>query len=166
MGMALACSAEPYHPRLDLGPEAGIYLPVSGKAQDRFGASWLSLGVGFGGIVQPRARGTISGDFALLNAQSGDNHAWLVPVGVSDRWAIAGSASSRLYVGASASLYFTDIRSDEDGVASRIRSSWGGSAFAGVAFGRQGFVEARFSGVSRIRGIDLSGVSISAGYRF
>ncbi len=152
--------------RIHFGPEAGLYLPSSSKASNRFGDTWFSIGVGFGAVKKVERRGRISPDFDLFYQTHNSNHAFFLPVGVSYKRAFPRSGRLVPFVGASLNGVITDIRSDQDGIQSRYRPAYGGSLFAGTNYGRHAFFEARYFAFTRVRSIDLSGLNLKAGYRF
>lgn len=152
--------------RFRIGPEVGVYLPTSSKARDQFGSSWLTIGLGIGSIGRVRKEGQTSFDLQVLYQSRSGNHAFLAPVGVGYRVALSQSGGATTYVGATADIYFADIRSGDYGVHSGIRTGFGGSPLVGVTFGDSGFLEARYLVVSKIKGFDLSGLNLTAGYRF
>lgn len=152
--------------RFRVGPEVGIFLPTSGKARSQFGSSWISLGLGLGSIGQVPAKGQTSFDLQVLYQSRGDNHAFLAPLGVGYRKALSESGSASTYVGVTGDLYLADLRSADYNVHSGIRTGFGGSLLVGESFGDSGFLEARYLFVSQIQGFDLSGLNLTAGYRF
>lgn len=151
--------------RIRFGPEVAVYLPESGKTRSRFGSAWLSVGVGIGGIRTSPVRGKFSPDFDLFYQTRGRNHAFFLPFGLDYRRSLY-RARVAPYVGATAEACITDIHTVEDNIASRYRMAYGGSVYAGVAAGRNLFGEVRYYGLTRVRGIDLSGVNLKLGYRF
>ncbi len=152
--------------RFRIGPEVGVYLPTSSKARDQFGSSWLTIGLGIGSIGRVRKEGQTSFDLQVLYQSRSGNHAFLAPVGVGYRVALSQSGGATTYAGATADVYFADIRSGDYDVHSGVRTGFGGSPLIGVTFGDSGFLEARYLIVSKIRGFDLSGLNLTAGYRF
>ena len=90
------------------------------------------------------------------------NHMFLAPLGVAYRRALNQGGPNVAYVGVTADLDFIDIRSADYNVHSGVRTAFGASPL----FGDSGFLEARYLYVSRIKGFDLSGLNLSAGYRF
>ena len=153
--------------RFRFGPEAGVFIPASGKTRDRFGASWTSLGPGFGSVRQAGARGRLEFDVSVFRESRGNRRAFFAPVGVGYRRDLAvGDGHFMPYAGVSVNLVLTDLRSDADGVRSGLRAGGGGSLFVGSTLGRSAYAEARYLAVSRIKGFDLSGTSLSLGVRF
>lgn len=152
--------------KLRVGPEAGVFLPSSGRAQDRFGDAWFSVGVGIGGIEDPDSRGKVSPDFDLFYQTHGSNHAFFLPVGASYRQALGRSGRLEPYAGAGLYGVLTDLRSDQDGVQSRYRPAYAASLFAGLQYGRHGLLEVRYYAITRVRSLDLSGLNVKVGYRF
>ncbi len=152
--------------RFQIGPEVGVYLPTSAKTRNEFGGSWFTIGLGLGSINQVRAQGQVAFDLQVLYQQKNGNHVFLAPVGVSYRTAVSQSGGNTVYVGAAADLYLADLRAQDYDVHSGLRTGFGGSVLAGVNFGDSAFLEARYLAVSRIKGFDLSGLDLTAGYRF
>ena len=152
--------------RFRIGPEVGVYLPTSSKARNEFGSTWVTLGVGLGSIGQVTAKGQTSLDLQILYQTKGDNHVFLAPLGIGYRTAISQSGPQTTYVGATLDLYLADLRSGLYNVHSGLRTGGGGSLLLGENFGDSGFLEARYLFVSEIKDFDLSGLNITAGYRF
>ncbi len=158
--------AEKKRSRFRIGPEFGLYLPTSSKARSEFGSSWLSLGLGLGDIGRVTPKGQTSFDLQILYQSRNGNHAFLAPVGVAYRTGISQSGANTAYVGAAADVYFADLRSGLYNVHSGIRTSGGVSVLIGENFGDSGFLEARYLFVPKIQSFDLSGLNLTAGYRF
>lgn len=152
--------------RFRIGPEVGVYFLTSGKARSQFGNSALSLGIGLGSIAQASTRGRLALDLQVQYQTRNGNHMFLAPLGVAYRKALNSGGPNVAYVGATADLDFVDIRSADYDVHSGVRTAFGASPLIGVSFGDSGFLEARYLYVSRIKGFDLSGLNLSAGYRF
>jgi len=161
-----ASSSPKKRSRFRIGPEIGVYLPTSSKARSQFGNTWLTVGLGIGSIGRVTPQGQTSLDLQILYQSKNGNHAFLAPIGVGYRLALSQNSQSTPYVGATADVYFADLRSGDYDVHSGIRTGFGGSALAGINFGDSGFLEARYLVVSRIKGFDLSGLDVTAGYRF
>jgi len=152
--------------RFRIGPEVGVYLPTSSQTRSQFGSSWVSLGVGFGSIGKVPKTGQTSLDLQVLYQTRGDNHAFLAPIGIGYRTALSQSGSLTTYVGATGDIYLADLRSADYNVHSGLRTGFGGSVLVGINSGESGFLEARYLAVSKIKGFDLSGLNLTAGYRF
>ena len=162
-----AKSAAKRSSRFRFGPEVGVYLPTSSKARSQFGSSWVTLGLGLGDITRATAQGSFGFDLQILYQSRHGNHAFLAPVGVSYRRAFTETTGDTIpYYGVTADINFADIRSGDYDVHSGIRTGFGGSALLGLSFGGSGYLEARYLAVSRIKGFDLSGLNLTAGYRF
>ncbi len=152
--------------RFRIGPEIGVYFLTSSKARSQFGNSSLSLGLGLGSIAQASTRGRLALDLQVQYQARSGNHMFLAPLGVAYRKALNEGGPNVVYVGATVDLDFVDIRSGDYDVHSGVRTAFGASPLIGVSFGDSGFLEARYLYVSRIKGFDLSGLNLSAGYRF
>ena len=152
--------------RFRLGPEVGVLLLTSGKARSQFGNSSISLGLGLGSIARASTQGRLALDLQIQYQTRNGNHLFLAPLGIGYRKALNEGTSTVTYVGATADLDFVDIRSGDYDVHSGIRTAFGASPLIGVSFGDSGFLEARYLYVSRVKGFDLSGLNVSAGYRF
>ena len=152
--------------RFRVGPEAGVYLPQSDKVRREFGSTWYTLGLGIGSIDRITTKGQTTFDLQFLYQKKDDNHAFLAPVGIGYRRAFSENAASTAYYGVTGDLYLADLRSGQENVHSGLRTGFGGSALVGVNFGDSGYLEARYLFVSRIKGFDLSGLNVTAGYRF
>ena len=152
--------------RFQIGPEVGVFLPMAGKTRDQFGSAWLSLGLGLGSVNTVTTRGQVAFDLQVLYQKKGDNHAFLAPVGIGYRQAFSQSGPNVAYYGITGDLELADLRSGDYNVHSGLRTGFGGSALLGVNFGTSGYFEARYLEVSRIKSFDLSGLNLTAGYRF
>lgn len=152
--------------RFRIGPEVGVFLLTSGKARSQFGNSSISLGLGLGSIARASTQGRLALDLQIQYQTRNGNHLFLAPLGIGYRKALNEGTSTVTYVGATADLDFVDIRSGDYDVHSGIRTAFGASPLIGVSFGDSGFLEARYLYVSRVKGFDLSGLNVSAGYRF
>lgn len=152
--------------RFRIGPEVGVYFLTSGKARSEFGNSAVSLGLGLGSIAQASTQGRLALDLQVQYQSRHGNHLFLAPLGVAYRKALNAGGPNVAYVGVTADLDFVDIRSGAYNVHSGVRTAFGASPLIGVSFGDSGFLEARYLYVSRVKGFDLSGLNVSAGYRF
>ncbi len=152
--------------RFRIGPEVGVFLLTSGKARSQFGSSAVSIGLGLGSIAQASTQGRLALDLQVQYQTKNGNHLFIAPLGVAYRKALNEGTASVAYVGLTADLDFVDIRSGDYDVHSGIRTAFGASPLVGVSFGDSGFLEARYLYVSRVKGFDLSGLNLSAGYRF
>ncbi len=159
-------SGPPPDNRFRIGPAVGLYLPTSSKTRDRFGNDWVSFGIGLGAINAISTKGTVGFDASIFYHGRDSNHAFFLPIGVSYRIALASGTNVVPYVGVSADLDLTDITSNPDNVHNSFNVGGGGSGFAGLNFGDSAFIEARYYGLSKANGFDLSGLSLSTGYRF
>ena len=149
-----------------IGPEVGLFLPTSSKTSNRFGSSWLSLGIGLGQVDQVTEKGQTTFDLNILYQSKNGNSALVAPVGVAYRVALGKSGINTPYAGVSADLVLADLKSKQDNVNHGLQTAAGGSAFIGIDFGTTGFLEARYLGITSMKGFDLSGLNLSAGYRF
>jgi hypothetical protein len=105
-------------------------------------------------------------DYNALYNKAGKDFAFIAPIGVEYQQFLGRCEKANPYVGASADMVFTDVRSDEDNVKAGLRIVPGGSAFAGVSFGRRAFLEARYTLVADVKGFDFSGTNLTLGFRF
>lgn len=159
---------KPKSNRFRLGPEVGVYLPTNSRTRDRFGAAWLSLGLGFGPITGVTSKGQLGFDLSLNYQQHEGNRVFLLPLGLGYRVALTQNPESKTvpYAGVTGDVYLADVRSIPDNIHSGIRAGGGGSVLLGVNFGESGNLEARYQFVSHIQSFDFSGLSLRAGYRF
>lgn len=152
--------------RFRIGPEVGVYFLTSGKARSQFGNSAVSLGLGLGSISQAPTQGRLALDLQIQYQSRNGNHLFLAPLGLAYRKALNSGGPNVAYVGVTADLDFVDIRSGDYNVHSGVRTAFGASPLIGVSFGDSGFLEARYLYVSRVKGFDLGGLNLSAGFRF
>lgn len=169
-------AAEPRALRLPMfGLNVGSYIPTSSLARNRFGDNWLAFSPGFGPVL-PRPVAGLQPDlsFATQKRQTGllNNRAFLALVGVQYQWPLfrITEETTKLplflpYAGVGAGAAYATLRSEGDGVNG---SSLGGNvnAYVGTSIGLNGFVEARYRALSRLRSFDLSGAELSLGIRF
>ncbi len=153
---------------IEFGPDVGLYLPTSSKTRNRFGSSWFSVGIGIGSVQPAQTSGGFGFDATLISHESGNSHAYIVPIGVQYRKALSADSNSVPYVGIGADLILADLRSPvaSDDVHSGLRTTGGAAAILGTTINRNGYVEARYEFISSIKGFDLSGINLSAGIRF
>jgi hypothetical protein len=159
-------SAQSHHFYFTIGPQVGVFLPTDSKTRNRFGSSWLSVGIGIGPVVPASRRGALEVDLQLLSQTGSDRHVYIAPLGLQYRQALTGSGPNVPYVGASADAIFADIRSPQDNAHSGLREGVGGSAFVGTTFGTNAYVEARYLVTSTIESFNLSGLEFTVGARF
>lgn len=161
-------SDKPKSRRFRFGPEVGVYLPTNSKTRDRFGSTWLSVGLGLGPITGVSRKGQLGFDLSLQYQQHDDNRVFLLPVGLGYRVALSQNPEAKNvpYAGVTADVYIADVRSVPDNVHSGIHEAGGGSVLVGVNFGQSGNLEARYQLVSHLQSFDFSGLSLRAGYRF
>ena len=152
--------------RFRIGPEVGVYFLTSGKARSQFGNTSFSIGLGLGSISQASTRGRLALDLQVQYQTHDGNHLFLAPLGLAYRKALNSGGPNVAYVGATVDLDFVDIRSGDYNVHSGVRTAFGASPLIGVSFGDSGFLEARYLYVSGVKGFDLGGLNLSAGYRF
>jgi hypothetical protein len=169
-----------------VGPDLGVYMPTSAKTTGRFGNDWFSYGVGITPLSTPRSRGRFSPDIQILSQSSGDDSLFFGLIGIEYRQALLPHLGGKPpkqkqgqpppppirepelvpYVGVSAYDAVGDLKAVEDNVHSGIRSGAAGAAFVGVEYRNRAYLEARYIQTSVLKGFDLSGFSISIGYRF
>jgi hypothetical protein len=152
--------------RLVIGPTIGYYFPSSARARDAFGNNFQNFGLGVGRIRPVSENGAISFDFSVVNGRNSGSRAFVIPLGVSYIRGFIPSSRVKPYAGVSLNLFITDLRSDRYDIDSGIRTASGGSLFVGTTFSERLNLQARYYGLTPIRGINLSGWNLSAGYRF
>jgi|GEM_PF-2139341 len=157
--------------RLQIGPEASLYLPAAAKTQKEFGKQWLMISFGIGKLDAPPSKGELSLSLQAGYQKKGKNEVTLAPVEVEFRQPLANGHDSdpngpKPYIGAGGGITLTSMKVPSAGIASRIRSAPGGSVFLGVQWNRQAYIEARYHRMGSIRGYDFSGFDLSAGMRF
>jgi hypothetical protein len=154
--------------RFRFGPEVGVYLPTDGKTRDRFGSSWFTFGVAFGGVGQADPRGRIEPDIHFAYRRRGDDHVFMAPLGVAYRKGLSSNPEARTstYVGASANAILASVRSMVDNVDTGTKVVAGGSVFAGVNLRDNAYVELRYRVTGKVGGFNLSGTQLSAGFMF
>ena len=153
-------------PRLLFGPELGLFLPTSSHTKNTFGNSWFNYGLGLGSIQRADARGGLQFDLNIISNTRSSQRAIIAPIGVAYRHSLASNVHSGAYYGASVNYVLTQLRSDNEGILSRVRGTAGGSVFLGTTFDEKAYLQARYYAVGKVRGYDLSGLNLSLGYRF
>lgn len=156
-------------PRITLGPEVGVYIPTSDRTRAAFGETWVNYGVGFRPIELAARRGLFGFDLNIISTRGTGRRALLIPASLIYKRAIGGGEPGEgitPYVGGSAGLLFADLRSDNFGISSGFRGGFGGSGLIGITYQRKAYLEARYQLFSKIKGYDLSGLNIAAGFRF
>jgi hypothetical protein len=161
-----------------IGANIGAYFPTNGKTREVFGNQFLNYGFALGRVQRPGVRGRTAIDFAVITNgnlfRDSDRRAIIIPVGLTYLAPLRELSSSDYsqrysflpYYGVSGNVFGTFIRSDVDGVQNGLRMSYGGSAFIGAALGNNFFTQVRYYLMTEVRGFELSGWNISAGFRF
>ena len=155
--------------RIVWGPEVGFYFPSSDRTRAAFGETWVNYGVGFRPIELATKKGGVGFDLNIVSTRGDKRRATLIPVAAIYKQAIGGGepgVGTTPYIGVTAGLLFADLRSDNYGVSSGFRGGYGGSALLGMTYRTSAFVEARYQAFNKIKSYDLSGISLTAGYRF
>lgn len=152
--------------RFHFGPDLELFLPTSSKTRERYGSSWFGIGAGFGSVTPEGLLGSWSGEFYLIHNDNKGHEAYIIPLGIGYRRAVVDRLDVRPYVGASVNLVLGSFNSPTDGIPWGLRAAGGGSVLAGVTFHRSGYIEARYLAVSKMRGLDFSGLNLTAGIRF
>ena len=154
--------------RIRFGPQLGVYLPTNGKTQDRFGKNWTNIGIGIGSISDIHRSGRLALDIDFIsNSRNSEEKIFLAPIGLAYSVGLGkqdGSAAA--YAGVSANLVVASLRSDQDRLPTRTSATGGASVFLGTRFSESGYAEVRYNGIAKIRGFDLSGINLTAGFRF
>jgi hypothetical protein len=155
-------------PRFYIGPELGVYFPTDSKTKDAFGSTIFNYGIGLGAVGRASDKGAFGVDFRIITGRGSNGRMFLAPLGIQYARALGDPTSQTNipYVGASANLFLTHLDSDKYGVNGKLRFAGGGSVFLGVTFSERGYIQARYYGVSKVAGFNLSGFGISTGYRF
>lgn len=149
------------------GPEFGVYLPVNNRVRDTFGTAWFSLGFGIGRIQRPDPRGQFQADIRLFGvSRSSGREVIMAPINFNYRRALSTNYRTAPYVGAGLSLVGSQLRSDQAGVASRFRGTYGVNLFGGVQYTDRAYIQARYFALAPTRGYDISGVNLALGLRF
>jgi hypothetical protein len=161
----IAPPATPGSKGLQVGPELGAFFP-EGKLGSRFGHAWFSAGLGLGSIPAPTSAGQFGIDLNLFARIGSNSHAYIAPLGVQYRIALAQGGSAIPYIGMSGDLVLADIRSDRDHAHSGLMETGGASAFAGITIGRNAYAEARYLALGSVQGFGLSGADLTLGLRF
>jgi hypothetical protein len=160
------------------GANVGTYLPTSASVRARFGGNWFSFSPGLG-MVLPPPMPRLMPDFSLATKKrtigAFNNRAFLALLGAQYQiplfklTPVEGQAL-RLplllpYAGASVGAVYANLRSGADGINGSGFAPTG-SVYIGTSVGLNGFFEARWRGMGRVRGFNLSGLDLGAGIRF
>jgi hypothetical protein len=160
---------EPPRFRLLIGPDIGYYLPSEDKTRRAFGDKFFSIGFGIGAVESVSEKGRVAADFSIISNTNAESRVLLIPIGVSYARALSSPQNSLVpYAGASLNFIVANLRTSRQDfeVKSGYRSGVGASAFVGLNISRNGFLRARYFVTSEFSGFNLSGLSVSAGYRF
>lgn len=166
-------------PRIPVyGLNVGTYLPASTRVRDQFGGNWFSFSPGLGPVLPPPIPMRLF-DFTLATQRRSragfNNRAFLAIVAPQYQWPLftvppQEGESLRLptflpYAGVSVGGAYANLRSEGLGVNGSGFAP-AGSLYVGTAIGLGAFAEARWRTVGKIRGFDLSGLELGAGFRF
>ena len=174
-----------------LVPDIGVYMPTSSKTRERFGGDWFSYGIGLSSISTPHNNGRVSPDIQFLSQSNGDDTVFFGLIGLEYRQSLlfgqrrkpvnqppnpqpGGQPQPEAerkpsyvpYFGVSAYEAVGDLRAVEDNVHSGVRTGVAGAAFLGIEYQNQAYFEARYVQTSVLKSFDLSGFSLTIGYRF
>jgi hypothetical protein len=154
--------------RIRFGPQLGLYFPTNSRTRNRFGSTWTNIGIGIGSISDIHRSGRLALDVSFIsNTRSSDAKIFLAPIGLSYSIGLGKQTQpTAAYAGVSANLVIASLRSDLDGLPSRTSATGGASLFLGTRFSESGYVEARYNAFGKIRSFDLSGINLTAGFRF
>jgi len=155
-------------PHWYIAPMVTLYMPTNSKTQDRFGSTWTSWGFTIGQTF-PGGNDTLDKFMFHLDAifrSSGENHAYLIPVGIKYTKSLPRSKDFVPFVGATADVFFIDLRSIPDGVDSGLRTTGGLGVFAGADIGKNLTVKANYYAVVKTQGFDLSGLGLALNLRY
>lgn len=148
-------------------PAIGTYLPTSSKTKDRFGSSWPNIGFVMGMGVQDRIYDKLAIHIDGITRKSGDNHAYMFPLGVIYTTRSISPKPFSTWFGGSADVYIMNIRSIEDSVDTGWKMSGvGGSVFAGVDISNHVSIKASYLVTPKTEGLDLSGTNLIATIAF
>ena len=163
-----ATKTEAPRKRIRFGPQVGVYLPTNGRTQDRFGKTWTNIGIGIGSISDIHRSGRLALDINFIsNSRNSKEKIFLAPIGLAYSVGLGNqTAAAAAYAGVSADLVVASLRSDQDKLPTRTSATGGASVFLGTRFSESGYAEVRYNGIGKIRGFDLSGINLSAGFRF
>jgi len=149
--------------RIALKPGASAFLPASTKVQNLFGSKWSDFGVSVGLRSEERDINRFELRADSILRKSGNNHAYLVPVGVGFKHRFSKSMKFSPYIGVGGSICGVDLQSNVGNLDTGIRAIGAGSAFLGVNMDTKFSVEANYYRFDKIKGYDLSGFRIYAG---
>jgi len=170
-------------PRFRIGPEIGVFLPTSNETKNTFGDSWTTFGIGLGSITTPPGGpGQIVLDLDVYYKKRGQNRVTMIPISLEYRKSLGRAPAIgedgqpvdprqpgrglTPYVGVAGSLVLADLRVPSQNIGSGFRATVGGSALLGTTISDDAYLEARYLAVGRVRGYDLSGLNLTAGFRF
>jgi len=154
----------PRRERFRIGPEVGFFLPTDKKTRDVFGDSWVSFGLGLGKITSAEDQRPLGLDVYILYKKSGDNRAFLIPIGLQYRRPL-NKGRTAAYAGVSADLIPGEIRVPAENRRG-FKVTAGASAFIGTTVGTDAYVEARYLVAGSLNSYNVSGLNLSAGFRF
>lgn len=143
-------------------PTVSTFMPVNDKTKDRFGNSWTNIGFVAGMGIGDRMYDKLEFHIDGIMRKSGDNHAYMFPAGIIYTTRPAKMKSFSPYLGASADVYFIDVKSEEDNIDSSWRTSLGGSLFAGLDVSDHVSIRASYMAIPKVESFNLSGFNLMA----
>ena len=151
---------------LAIFPSASLYYPTNSKTTDRFGSGWGNIGLSLKLTTNYEAQDQFGVGIENIRRSNDNGHLCITPVTFNYTHHLSKIKGLTPYVGAGISSVFASVMSRQDKIDTGTRLLPAGSLYAGVRFGRTGYIQATYNSVSRIRDFNLSGVSVTAGLGF
>lgn len=160
--------ADPDAGRIFVGLDFSYFIPSSDKARRAFGDRFVSISPGLGAVKRISEKGVIALDFSIISNDIAEARVFMAPVGLSYIRRFSKDEKFIPYAGVSANINFADIRSARGDfeIKSGFRVGVGATVFAGLNLGRFSYIQARYYALTKMSGIDLSGLDLSTGVRF
>ncbi|HEY3298614.1 MAG TPA: hypothetical protein VGK34_08170 [Armatimonadota bacterium] len=147
-------------------PTFNTYFPTSSKTKDTFGSTWPSVGFVIAGAVNDRIYDKLEFHVDGILRSHHSNHAYLFPAGIVYTTRAKKMKALSPFVGASADVYFVNLRVPEENLDSSWKTTVGGSVFAGVDINRNLSIKAAYLAAPKVRGYDVSGFNLTATFGF
>ncbi len=152
--------------RIAIKPSASLFVPSDERTRSRFGDSWTSLGISAGFRDEARQRNRVEFRADSIFRNSGDNHLYVVPLGVSLKHRFSTRERVSPYAGAGVYACPMILKCPADSVDTGLEVIGGASVFLGTDLGSSVKIEAGYYRFSQIEGFDLSGFKACATVSF
>jgi len=145
-----------------IGIALSTFYPSSAKTRARFGSWWSGIGLTVFLPEQANApRDSYQVDFGLSGQKRNGDFIYLVPIGIIYQHNLGQCPDGHWFVGGSADLFLSNLHVSEEDIHAHIRTTLGGSVFAGVTIWRGWQFRARYFFMGDIASYNFSGTALS-----